>query len=143
MKLIVLIAICVIYSEAKREEIYTPDAPAPIGTYSQAIRDNNTVYLAGQISINATTGKTIVDTIEHETEQIFYNIRAVAEAAGGTLDNIDKLTIFITDFKDFPTINSVMAKHFNKPYPARSAVGVASLPKGVHVEVEGIMILDK
>jgi len=124
-----------------KQSVLTPLAPTPFGAYSQAIKAGNTVYLAGQIPYNVKSGQVVLTSIEAQAEQTFLNVKAVAEAAGGTIDDIVKLTIFITDFKYFPTINSVMEKFFQKPYPARSTVGIASLGMGVDVEIEGIMVL--
>jgi len=126
---------------SSKQSVLTPLAPTPFGAYSQAIKAGNTVYLAGQIPYDVKTSKVVLTSIEAQAEQTFTNVKAVAEAAGGSLDDIVKLTIFITDFKYFPAVNSVMEKLFNKPYPARSTVGVASLGMGVDVEIEGIMYL--
>jgi reactive intermediate/imine deaminase len=126
---------------SSKQSVLTPSAPQPFGAYSQAIKAGNTVYLAGQIPYNVNTGQVVLTSIEEQAEQTFSNIKAVAEAAGGTIDDIAKLTIFITDFKYFSAVNSVMEKFFKKPYPARSTVGVASLGKGADIEVEGIMHL--
>lgn len=123
-----------------KEQIFTSKAPKPFGAYSQAIKVGNTVYLAGQIPYNAATGKVVTDSIEAQAVQAFENLKAVAEAAGGTLNDLVKVNIFITDFKLFPAVDSVMKRYFNEPYPARATVGT-SLGMGVDVEVEGIMVL--
>ena len=123
--------------------ILSPSAPKPIGTYSQAIKVGNTVYLSGQIGFDAGANKLVVDSFEAQTEQVFKNLKAVAEASGGTVDHIVKLTIFITDFKNFPTVNKVMERVFKQPFPARSTIGVGSLPLGVDIEVEGILQLSE
>lgn len=121
--------------------ISTESAPAAIGTYSQAIKVNNTVYLSGQIPLDPET-MTVVDAdIGAEIKQVFSNLTAVCEAAGGTLQDIVKLNIFLTDLSNFATVNEVMAQHFDEPYPARAAIGVKELPKGVGVEMDGIMVI--
>ena len=121
--------------------IQTHQAPTPIGIYSQAIKIENTVYLSGQIPLEPHSGNLITTSIEAQVEQVFKNLSAVAQAAGGHLDKIVKLTIFLTDLADFPVVNSTMAKYFHEPYPARSTVQVAALPKGAAVEVEAILVL--
>jgi reactive intermediate/imine deaminase len=121
--------------------ISTDSAPAAIGTYSQAIKVNNTVYLSGQIPLDPET-MTLVDAdISAEIKQVFSNRTAVCEAAGGTLQDIVKLNIFLTDLSTFATVNEIMAQHFDEPYPARAAIGVKELPKGVGVEMDGIMVI--
>lgn len=121
--------------------ISTDRAPAAIGTYSQAIKVNNTVYLSGQIPLDPET-MTLVDAdISAEIKQVFSNLTAVCEAAGGTLQDIVKLNIFLTDLSNFATVNEIMAQHFDEPYPARAAIGVKELPKGVGVEMDGIMVI--
>tara|TARA_R110001592_G_scaffold363402_1_gene688371 strand:- start:79450 stop:79833 length:384 start_codon:yes stop_codon:yes gene_type:complete len=121
--------------------INTENAPAAIGTYSQAIKVNNTVYLSGQIPLDPQTMVVIEGGIEAEIDQVFKNLDAVCEAAGGTLKNIVKLNIFLTDLGNFAIVNEVMARHFHEPYPARAAIGVNALPKGVGVEMDGIMVI--
>lgn len=121
--------------------ISTENAPAAIGTYSQAIKVNNTVYLSGQIPLDPQTMAVIEGGIEAEIDQVFQNLAAVCEAAGGTLKNIVKLNIFLTDLGNFATVNEVMARHFHEPYPARAAIGVSELPKGVGVEMDGVMVI--
>ena len=121
--------------------IHTNHAPQAIGTYSQAVKVGGTVYLAGQIPLDAGT-MTIVDgDFTAQAEQVFRNLAAVCEAAGGSLQDMVKLNIYLTDLANFSTVNDVMAHHFAKPYPARAAVGVNELPKGALVEIDGIMVL--
>ena len=123
--------------------VSTPLAPAPIGPYSQAIHVGDTVYLSGCIALNARTNEMVTESVQAEATQVFNNMKAVVEAAGGRMSNIVKLTIFITDFNDFPVINETMKQFFQAPFPARSTIGVASLPKGARVEVEAIAHLAK
>ena len=122
-----------------RKAIATPTAPSAIGTYSQAIRAGDTVYLSGQIPLDPTSMELVSGTRE-QIHQVFRNLRAVANAAGGDFDDVVKLNIYLTDLADFPLVNEVMAEYFDEPYPARAAVGVASLPKGAKVEMEGILV---
>jgi reactive intermediate/imine deaminase len=124
-----------------RTIISTPNAPSAIGTYSQAVNVNGTVYLSGQIALDPETMELVEGTRE-QIDRVFQNLRAVAEAAGGDLGKIVKLNVYLTDLGDFPVVNEVMGGYFNEPYPARAAVGVAALPKGTKVEIEGIMVLD-
>ncbi len=124
-----------------RTTISTPNAPSAIGTYSQAVNVNGTVYLSGQIALDPETMELVEGTRE-QIDRVFQNLRAVAEAAGGDLGQIVKLNVYLTDLGDFPVVNEVMSGYFNEPYPARAAVGVAALPKGTKVEIEGIMVLD-
>lgn len=124
-----------------RTTISTPNAPSAIGTYSQAVSVNGTVYLSGQIALDPATMELVEGTRE-QIDRVFQNLRAVAEAAGGDLGQIVKLNVYLTDLGDFPIVNEVMGGYFNEPYPARAAVGVAALPKGTKVEIEGIMVLD-
>ncbi|RWS23379.1 endoribonuclease-like protein [Leptotrombidium deliense] len=123
--------------------IKTSDAPSPIGPYSQAIKIGNTVYLSGQIPVDPKSGKLIDGTITEKAQQVFKNLQAVANASGGTLNDIVKLTIFITDFGIFSDVNSVMATFFKEPFPARSTVAVKALPLNVPLEVEGIMVVNQ
>ena len=120
--------------------IHTPNAPAAIGTYSQAIRAGNTVYLSGQIPLDPKNG-TLVEGIEPQITQVFENLKAVCEAAGGSLANIVKLNLFLTDLSHFQKVNETMARYFIEPYPARAAIGVASLPRGAQVEADAVMVL--
>ncbi len=124
-----------------REIISTTEAPAAIGTYSQAVKVGNTVYLSGQIPLDPGTMEVVEGGIEAHIRRVFDNLGAVANAAGGDLSHIAKLTVYLTDLGNFATVNKVMSDYFSEPYPARAAVGVASLPKGVGVEIEAIMEL--
>ena len=126
----------------KKEIISTDAAPAAIGTYSQAIKIDNTVYLSGQIPLDPITMQ-LVDGIEAQIQQVFNNLQAVTQAAGGSLNDMVKLNIFLTDLKHFPLVNQIMANYFSVPYPARAAIGVAALPKGSMVEMDGILVLSK
>ncbi len=121
--------------------IHTDSAPAAIGTYSQAIQSGNLVFLSGQIPLDPETMEIVDGDFEARARRVFANLKAVTEAAGGTLDQIVKCTIYLTDLDNFSTVNSVMAEFFEEPYPARAAVGVASLPKGADVEAEAILAL--
>lgn len=120
--------------------IQTPDAPAAIGTYSQAVRIGDTVYLSGQIGLDPTTMQ-MVEGIEAQIHRVFQNLRAVTLAAGGSLDDVVKLNVFLTDLAHFARVNEIMASYFNQPYPARAAVGVSQLPRGALVEADGVMVL--
>lgn len=124
-----------------REAVYTEFAPAAIGTYSQAIRAGDFVFLSGQIPLVPSTMEVVEGDFEARARQVFENLKAVAHAAGCDLSNIVKLTIFLTDLDNFGTVNEVMADYFDQPFPARAAVGVASLPKGVDVEADAILAL--
>jgi reactive intermediate/imine deaminase len=123
----------------KRSPISTPDAPDAIGTYSQAMRHGDLVFLSGQIPLDPATMEVVDGDIEAQVRRVFANLGAVCAAGGGTLNDIVKLNVFLTDMSDFPVVNAVMAELFNEPYPARAAVGVAALPKGVPVEIEAVM----
>lgn len=123
-----------------RRIIATSAAPAAIGTYSQAVQVGQTVYLSGQIGLNPATME-LADGFEAQTVQVFDNLKAVAEAAGGTLADAVKLTIYLTDLDNFAKVNEVMARYFSEPYPARAAVGVKALPKGAQVEADAILVL--
>lgn len=122
-----------------KQAIHSDKAPAAIGPYSQAIRTGDLVFLSGQIPLDPATMEFIGGDFEARTRQVFENLKAVAEAAGGDLNQVVKLTIFLTDLANFATVNSVMEDYFNQPYPARAAVGVASLPKGADVEADAIL----
>ena len=124
-----------------KKPIHSDNAPAAIGTYSQAIQSGNLVFMSGQIPLVPATMEIVEGDFAARARQVFENLKSVAEAAGGTLDQIVKVTIFLTDLDDFATVNAVMESFFSKPYPARAAVGVASLPKGVDVEAEAILAL--
>ncbi len=121
--------------------ISTPHAPAAIGTYSQAVRSGNTVYLSGQIALEPQSMQ-LREGIEAQIIQVFDNLKAVCEAAGGGLKDIVKLNIFLTDLSHFALVNEIMARYFVQPYPARAAVGVASLPRGALVEMDGVLVID-
>jgi reactive intermediate/imine deaminase len=119
--------------------ISTPEAPAAIGTYSQAVRIDHTVYLSGQIGLNPKSME-MEEGIEAQIHRVFGNLEAVAEAAGGTLSDVVKLNIYLTDLVHFARVNEIMAKYFTQPYPARAAVGVAQLPRGALVEADAVMV---
>ncbi|MBC8519206.1 MAG: RidA family protein [Gammaproteobacteria bacterium] len=125
----------------KPQTIQTDQAPQAIGTYSQAVRTGETVYLSGQIPLIPETMAMVEGDMEAQIVRVFDNLTAVAEAAGGSLADIVKLNIFLTDLSHFPLVNEVMARYFNTPYPARAAVGVAALPKAAGVEMDGVMVL--
>jgi reactive intermediate/imine deaminase len=124
-----------------KQAIHSDDAPAAIGTYSQAVQTGNLVFLSGQIPLDPATMEFVSGDFEARARQVFDNLRAVATAAGGDLNSVVKLTIFLTDLANFAIVNSVMEEYFDKPYPARAAVGVASLPKGADVEADAILAL--
>jgi reactive intermediate/imine deaminase len=121
--------------------ITTPEAPAAIGTYSQAVRAGDTVYLSGQIPLDPKTMKLVEGGIEEQVKRVFDNLRAVCREAGGDFDRVARVTVYLTDLANFAKVNEVMAAYFNEPYPARAAIGVASLPRGSAVEVDAIMYL--
>lgn len=123
-----------------KQTIQTQGAPAAIGTYSQAVKVGNTVYLSGQIGLDPATMQ-LVEGIEAQIHRVFTNLKAVAEAAGGSLGDVVKLNIFLTDLSHFALVNTIMAEYFSQPYPARAAVGVASLPRGALVEADGVIVL--
>lgn len=123
-----------------KQIIHTNGAPQAIGTYSQAVEVNGTVYLSGQIGLDPVTME-LVAGIEHQVHRVFKNLAAVAEAAGGSLADVVKLNIFLTDLSHFALVNTIMAEYFKEPYPARAAVGVAQLPRGALVEADGVMVL--
>jgi reactive intermediate/imine deaminase len=121
--------------------IETNKAPQAIGTYSQAVKVNDTVYLSGQIPLLPETMEIVEGDISVQIRQVFDNLKAVAEAAGGNFFDIVKLNVYLTDLTHFPVVNEIMSEYFEKPYPARAAVGVAALPKGVAIEIDGVMII--
>lgn len=123
-----------------KQIIKTDDAPQAIGTYSQAVRVGGTVYLSGQIGLDPAT-MTLVEGIEQQIHRVFRNLQAVAEAAGGSLADVVKLNVFLTDLGHFTKVNEIMAQYFREPYPARAAVGVASLPRGALVEADAVMVI--
>jgi reactive intermediate/imine deaminase len=124
-----------------RSIISTDKAPAAIGTYSQAVRAGNTVYMSGQIPLVPATMEMVTESFEAQTVQVFENMKAVAEAAGGSFADIVKLTILLSDMKYFAQVNEVMARYFTAPYPARAAYAVKALPKDADIEVEAILVL--
>ncbi|WP_045226137.1 RidA family protein [Methyloterricola oryzae] len=121
--------------------IHTDRAPKAIGTYSQAVKVGDTVYLSGQIPLDPATMTLVEGGMDVQIRRVFDNLSAVAEAAGGSLQDIVKLNIFLTDLAHFPLVNEIMAGYFAEPYPARAAIGVASLPRGAGVEMDGVMVL--
>jgi reactive intermediate/imine deaminase len=124
-----------------KKAVHSDNAPAAIGTYSQATAAGNLVFLSGQIPLVPETMEVVAGDFEARAVQVFENLKAVAEAAGGTLNDAVKITVFLTDLGNFATVNSVMERYFDKPFPARAAVGVASLPKGVDVEADAILAI--
>ena len=122
--------------------IQTDAAPQAIGTYSQAVRVDNTVYISGQIPLDPASMEVVEGGVEAEITRVFDNLQAVAEAAGGSLSDVVKLNIFLTDLANCPTVNEIMARYFQQPYPARAAIGVAALPKGVGVEMDAVLVID-
>ena len=126
----------------KKEIIKTASAPEAIGTYTQAIKVGNTVYLSGQIPLIPGGSELDAADMRAQVSRVFENLSAVARAAGGGLQDVVKLNVFLTDMKDFPVVNEVMAEYFQQPYPARAAVGVAALPRGVGVEMDAIMVME-
>lgn len=125
----------------KKQIISTNDAPAAIGTYSQAVKAGDTVYLSGQIPLDPKTMNVVEGPIENQIRRVFDNLLAVAKAAGGDFTNVAKLNIYLTDLGNFAKVNEVMAEYFTEPYPARAAVGVKELPKGVPVEMDAVLVL--
>jgi len=123
-----------------RATVSTPNAPAAIGTYSQAVRAGNTLYLSGQIGLDPKTG-ILVDGVDSQIERVFVNLKAVAEAAGASLADVVKLSVYLTDLSNFARVNETMARFFGQPYPARAVVGVASLPRGALIEADAIIVL--
>lgn len=121
--------------------IQTNDAPAAIGTYSQAVKAGSTVYLSGQIPLVPSTMEIVSEDFEAQAVQVFENIQAVVKASGGSMANLVKINIFLTDLGQFAKVNEVMARYFNQPYPARAAVQVSALPKAVQIEIDGVMVL--
>lgn len=125
---------------SNRSTISTPNAPAAIGTYSQAVKVGNTVYMSGQIPLDPATMELVTESFEAQAVRVFENLKAVANAAGGELNDIVKLTILLSDMKFFPQVNQVMARYFDEPYPARAAFAVKEIPKGADIEIEGILV---
>ncbi|BDM66110.1 reactive intermediate/imine deaminase [Shewanella sp. NFH-SH190041] len=126
---------------ADKSIIATDSAPQAIGTYSQAVKVGDTVYLSGQIPLHPTNMQLVADEFTPQLEQVLQNLQAVCQAAGGSLTDIVKLNIYLTDLANFTTVNEVMSRHFQQPYPARAAIGVSQLPKGALVEIDGVMVL--
>lgn len=125
---------------SNKQVIQTPDAPAAIGTYSQAVRVNGTVYLSGQIGLDPSTMQ-LVEGIEAQIHRVFQNLRAVASAADSSFDDLVKLNVYLIDLAHFARVNEIMAGYFRQPYPARAAVGVSSLPRGALVEMDGVLVV--
>ena len=125
-----------------RKTIHTDKAPKAIGPYSQAVRAGNTVYFSGQIPLDPSNGELVTGDISFQTKRVFENLKAVCEAAGGSLAGIVRVGIYLTDLGNFAAVNAVMAEYFKEPYPARSTIGVASLPRGAQVEIDAILQLD-
>jgi len=123
-----------------RTPIHTPHAPQAIGTYSQAIRAGDTVYLSGQIPLDPDTGELVAGDMEAQVRRVFENLKAVAEAAGSDLSRVVKLNVYLTDLAHFALVNRVMAEYCPQPYPARAAIGVAALPKGAAVEIDAVLV---
>jgi reactive intermediate/imine deaminase len=123
------------------KRVHTDQAPAAIGTYSQALRAEGTVYLSGQIGLDPTAMTLVEGGVEAQVRRVLDNLRAVARAAGGDLDRLAKINVYLTDMSTFPVVNAVMAEYFREPYPARAAVGVAALPRGATVEMDAVMVL--
>lgn len=121
--------------------ISTPHAPSAIGTYSQAVRCGGTIYLSGQIGLDPATMQ-LVEGIDAQVKRVFDNLKAVAEAAGGSLDDAARLTIYLTDLAHFAKVNEIMATYFRQPFPARAAIGVASLPRGALMEADAILVIE-
>jgi reactive intermediate/imine deaminase len=124
-----------------RISVFTDQAPKAIGPYSQAVRAGNTVYLSGQIPLDPKTGELVKGDIQQEARRAFDNLKAVAAAAGDGLQQVVRVTIYLTDLGDFAKVNEVMAGYFQEPYPARATVGVAALPRGARIEVDAVMVL--
>jgi len=121
--------------------VKTDHAPSAIGTYSQAVKVNSTVYLSGQIPLVPETMEIVSNDFAEQADQVFKNLSAVCEAAGGNINDMVKVNIFMTDLNNFATVNEVMSKYFNEPYPARAAIEISKLPKGVDIEIDGVMEL--
>ena len=125
-----------------RDVIHTDHAPKAIGPYSQAVRCGNTVYFSGQIPLDPSTGELVTGDITFQTQRVFENLKAVCEAAGGSLAQLARVGIYLTDLGNFAAVNEVMASYCKQPYPARSTIGVSSLPRGAQVEIDAILQLD-
>jgi reactive intermediate/imine deaminase len=129
-------------SIANKKEIYTPTAPAPIGVYSQAIQTGNMVYISGQIPLDPKTGEMVQGDFSAQVNQALMNLSEITKAAGGDVDNIVKLTVYLTDLSNFSLVNDAMKTYFHAPYPARAAIEIKALPKNAPVEIEAVMMLD-
>jgi reactive intermediate/imine deaminase len=127
----------------KKQIISTNGAPKAIGTYSQAVKVGNTVYLSGQIPLDPANGEMVAGDIRAQITRVFDNLAAVAKAAGGSLQDVVKLNVFLIDLKNFPSVNEIMAQYFKEPYPARAAVGVAALPRSAQVEMDAVMVISE
>jgi reactive intermediate/imine deaminase len=125
-----------------RSIVSTPNAPSAIGTYSQAVRCGDTLYLSGQIGLDPASGQ-LVEGVENQVQRVFANLKAVAEAAGASLGSVAKLTVYLTDLGNFARVNEAMAQYFGQPYPARAVVGVASLPRGALIEADAIIVFPR
>jgi len=125
-----------------RQPITTSSAPHAIGPYSQAMRHGNTVYFSGQIPLDPATGELVGGDITAQTQRVFENLKAVCAASGGSLAQLVRVGIYLTDLANFAAVNAVMAQYCNEPYPARSTIGVAALPRGAQVEIDAVMVLD-
>lgn len=125
-----------------RQPVRTADAPAAIGPYSQATRCGGTVFLSGQIPLDPATGELVPGDLAAQARRSFDNLRAVCQAAGGSLDDVARVGLYLTDLSQFAVVNTVMAEYFNEPYPARSTIEVSALPKGAQFEVDAVMVLD-
>jgi len=142
---ILVIVILIFSTESKKmpkEIISTTNAPQAIGPYSQAVKTNNLMFISGQIPMDPTTGNLVEGSIEDEANQVLKNLKSICEAAGYSLDDAVKITIFLTDLGNFAVVNDVMKEHFSEPYPARATVEVSGLPLGVNVEIEAIISTD-
>jgi reactive intermediate/imine deaminase len=125
-----------------RQIIETPNAPKAIGPYSQAVRVGKTVYLSGQIALDPSSGQLVEGGIDPQIHRVFRNLKAVAEAAEGSLAEAVRLTVYLTELADFPRVNEIMAQYFQAPFPARATVGVAALPRGARVEIDAVLVID-
>jgi len=125
-----------------KQTITTDLAPAAIGTYSQAVKSGHTVYLSGQIPLDPSNMEIVSDDAARQIEQVLDNLLAVAKAAGGSLADVVKLNVYLTDLAHFPLVNEIMARYFDEPYPARAAIGVAALPRNARVEMDAVLVLD-
>ncbi|WP_133000499.1 RidA family protein [Luteimonas arsenica] len=125
-----------------RQPVSTAEAPAAIGPYSQATRCGNTVFLSGQIPLDPGTGEIVAGDLAAQARRAFDNLRAVCQAAGGSLDDVARVGLYLTDLSQFAVVNTVMAEYFSEPYPARSTIEVSALPKGAQFEVDAVMVLD-